>query len=103
MTEQEVRAAMKSYGWSFLRRERRSRSYVYAARKVRGKRVEVYIGSFATLAQMTLDQLMTKLGIVVPPGETILCYLSAPITELQAAPNQFVSSTSARLAEGIIA
>ncbi len=61
MTEQEVREALKSFGWSFLRRERRSKSYVYAARKMQGKRIEVYIGSFAKLAQLTLDQISTKL------------------------------------------
>ncbi len=66
MTEQEVRNAIKSHGWSLLCRERRSRSYIYAARKVQGKRKEVYIGPFAKLAQLTQDQLTSKLtGIVV--------------------------------------
>jgi hypothetical protein len=105
MTEQEVRETMKSYGWSFLRRERRSRSYVYAARKVRAKRVEVYIGSFTALAQLTLDQLITKLGIVVQPSETTQCYPLAPATDQRAAPVQFVPLTMkhTRLVEGIIA
>ena len=61
MTEQEVYDIVKLYGWSFLRRRRRSRSYVYAARKMQGKRKEVYIGSIGGLAQLTLDQLTTKL------------------------------------------
>jgi hypothetical protein len=61
MTEQEVREIMKSQGWSFLRRERRSRSYMYAARKWQGKRKEVYIGPFTGLARLTLDQLIMKL------------------------------------------
>jgi hypothetical protein len=64
MTEQEVRKVLKSCGWSFLRRERRSRSYMYAARKTRGKRKEMYIAPFTKLAQLTLDQLVTKLQIV---------------------------------------
>ncbi len=66
MTEQEVRDTVRLYGWSFLRRERKSRSYVYAARKMQGKRKEVYIGPFTKLTQLTLDQLTEKLvGIVV--------------------------------------
>lgn len=69
MTEQEVREVIKSNGWSFLQRERRSRSYVYAARKVRGERIEVYVSAFTKLAQLTLDQLRKKLGIVVPTEE----------------------------------
>ena len=64
MTEQEVREAIKMHGWSFLRRERRSNSYVYAARKVQGKRREVYISPFTKLAQLTLDQLNAKLRSV---------------------------------------
>lgn len=64
MTEQEIRAAMRLYGWSFLHRKRRSRSYVYAARKQGGKRKELYIGPITAIAQLTLDQLMEKLQIV---------------------------------------
>ncbi len=45
MTEQEVRETMKLQKWSFLRRPRNSRNYIYAARKVHGRRQEVYIGS----------------------------------------------------------
>lgn len=62
MTEQEVREALRSSGWSFLRRERRRKSYVYAARKVQGKRREIYIGPFASLAQLRLDQIAEKTG-----------------------------------------
>jgi hypothetical protein len=61
VTEQEVRETIRMHGWSFLRRERRSKSYVYAARKVQGKRREVYIGPFTRLAHITLDQLNAKL------------------------------------------
>jgi hypothetical protein len=65
MTEQQVRETVRLYGWSLLRRERKSRSYMYAARKVQGKRKEVYIGPFAKLTQLTQDQLTSKLtGIV---------------------------------------
>jgi ORF D-335-like protein len=81
MTEQEVRDALKVYGWSFLRRERRRRSYVYAARKMHGKREEVYIGSLANLTQLTLDQLRAKLGVVAL-SETDWRIASAPLVPL---------------------
>jgi hypothetical protein len=61
MTEQEVRATMKAYGWSFLHRLRKNRSYVYAARKVHGLRKEVYISSLTSLEAMTVDILVEKL------------------------------------------
>lgn len=65
MTEQEVRDAVRSHGWSFLPRTRRSKSYVYAARKVQGQRKEVYISPFANLAWLTSEQLVAKLTDVV--------------------------------------
>lgn len=66
MTEQEVRAIMKAYGWSFLHRLRKNRSYVYAARKVHGLRQEVYIGSLTSLEAMTSDTLVEKLTRTYP-------------------------------------
>ena len=60
MTEQEARATMKVYRWSFLRRSRQSNDYVYAARKVRGQRQEVYIGSLISLETMTVETLVEK-------------------------------------------
>ena len=61
MTEQEARETMKVYRWSFLRRSRQSNHYVYAARKVRGQRQEVYIGSLISLETMTVETLVEKL------------------------------------------
>jgi hypothetical protein len=63
MTEQEVRETMKLYGWSFLRRERESKSYIYAARKEQGKRKEIYISSFTKLTHLTLVRLVEKLEL----------------------------------------
>jgi hypothetical protein len=62
MTEQEVRETMKLHGWSFIPRKRKSRNYIYAARKVQGKRLEQYISPFAGLTQLTVDQLVVKLN-----------------------------------------
>lgn len=61
MTEQEVREALKLHKWSFLRRPRKSHNYVYAARKVQGRRQEVYIGSLASLETLTVEALVDKL------------------------------------------
>ncbi|HYU73342.1 MAG TPA: hypothetical protein VEL31_11745 [Ktedonobacteraceae bacterium] len=61
MTEQEARETMKVYRWSFLRRSRQSNNYVYAARKVRGQRQEVYTGSLISLETMTVETLVEKL------------------------------------------
>lgn len=61
MTEQQVREAIRLRGWTFLRRQRWNRSYVYAARRIRGTRKEVYIGSVTSLARLTTDQLTAKL------------------------------------------
>ena len=63
MTEQEVRSIVKSHRWSFLRRIRNGRVYVYAARKRAGKREEMYIAPEITLAAWTVDQLERKLKL----------------------------------------
>jgi hypothetical protein len=58
MTEKEARDTMKACGWSFLLRERRGRrEYIYAARRIQGRRQEKYIGSLAALASLTAQQL----------------------------------------------
>lgn len=62
MTEQEARDTMRACGWSYLLRPRRERQYVYAARKVKGQRIEVYVGSLASLESMTVDKLKTILS-----------------------------------------
>lgn len=66
MTEQEVRATMKAYGWSFLHRLRKNHEYVYAARKLHGLRHEIYIGSLASLETMTVEGLVEKLTRIRP-------------------------------------
>lgn len=67
MTEQEVRAAMKNHRWSYLPRSRRGHNYVYAQKKVSGKKTEKYICAYTALARLTFSQLMEKLQIVVQP------------------------------------
>jgi hypothetical protein len=63
MTEQEAREIMRSCGWSYLLRTRKGKfKYVYAARKVKGQRLEVYVGSLAKLESMTVDTLKTLLS-----------------------------------------
>jgi hypothetical protein len=61
MTEQEAREALKGYRWSFLRRVRKGHTYVYAARKVHGRRREVYICSLASLETRTVEAVVEKL------------------------------------------
>jgi len=53
---------MKQCGWSFLRRKRRSREYVYAARKDQNRRIERYICPLAKLAELSRNSLIVKLN-----------------------------------------
>ncbi len=63
MTEQETRDIMRGCGWSYLLRTREGKwRYIYAARKEKGQRKEVYIGSLASLESMTVDKLKTILS-----------------------------------------
>lgn len=66
MTEQEAREVMKLHKWSFLRRPRNSRNYIYAARKVHGRRQEVYIGPLNSLETMAVEVLVEKLTCMRP-------------------------------------
>lgn len=66
MTEQEMREVLKSYRWSFIRRTRKNHAYVYAARKVQGLRREIYIGSLASLENMTVEGVVEKLARILP-------------------------------------
>jgi hypothetical protein len=61
MIEQEAMEVLKKCGWSYLQRQRRKRLYVYAARRVKGRRVEKYVGPVSSLACMTKDELERKL------------------------------------------
>ena len=63
MTEQEVRETMKAHRWSFLCRMRKNHAYVYAARKVNGKREERYVTPLTSLGKLTVDQLEAKLNL----------------------------------------
>ncbi len=71
MTEKEVRAALKQRRWSFLFRKRKSRQYIYAARKVQNKRIECYICPSADLPTLSRSSLLVKLDSIVPftPGQ----------------------------------
>ena len=58
MTEQEVKDVVRKCGWSYLLRTRRGkRNYIYAARKVAGKREEKYIGALTSLEELTTERL----------------------------------------------
>jgi hypothetical protein len=61
MTEQEARDTMRAFRWSFLRRVRKGHTYVYAARKVHGRRREIYICSLASLEIRTVEVVVEKL------------------------------------------
>ena len=69
MTEQEVRTAMKKHRWSYLPRTRKGRSYIYAQRKVDGKKTEKYVCAYTSLAQLSLSQLLIKLQVVAQSVE----------------------------------
>jgi hypothetical protein len=56
-----VRKALKAQGWSCLQRIRKDRIYIYAARKVGGKREECYIGPLESLKTLTAKSLSDKL------------------------------------------
>jgi hypothetical protein len=63
MTEKEAREAMKALGWTYMQRKRRGgRLYVYAERKQAGRKVEKYVGSLASLENMTVEDLQRKLA-----------------------------------------
>ncbi len=58
MTEDEVRQMVKKCGWSYLRRLRRGRNwYAYAAKHVKGKRYERYLGPVTGLPRLTDEEL----------------------------------------------
>jgi hypothetical protein len=61
MTEDQLRDLVKSCGWSLLRRRRYHQWYAYAARFVRNKRQERYLGRLADLEHLTEDQVKRKL------------------------------------------
>lgn len=61
MDEQEIRAVLKRYGWSYLLRKRGTRAYIYAARKVHNKREERYISTFAALVELSVQAVLVKL------------------------------------------
>jgi len=62
MTIQEVRECLKSEGWTYLPRLRKGRSYIYAQRKVHGKKIERYICALAALAEKTINDILEKLN-----------------------------------------
>ncbi len=71
MTAQEAKTALKSHGWSYLPRVRKGHSYIYAQRKLNGKKIERYICSLTALADFTLDRILVKLhcnALPVPTG-----------------------------------
>ncbi|MBA2395834.1 MAG: hypothetical protein H0V70_24160 [Ktedonobacteraceae bacterium] len=66
MTEQDVRVTMKQHRWSYLPRKRRNGlDYVYAQRKVEGKKHEKYICAYTALDKLNIEQLVAKLTDIV--------------------------------------
>ena len=63
MTVQEVKEQLREQRWSFIRRMRKERAYIYAARKVGGQRKERYITPLTSLETLTTEVLMAKLRI----------------------------------------
>lgn len=66
MTTQEIQAILKAEGWTYLPRGRKGRSYIYAQRKINGKKIERYICSLATLASITIGEIFVKLTHDIP-------------------------------------
>lgn len=69
MTAQEAKTVLKAQGWSYLPRIRNGRSYIYAQRKLNGKKIERYICSLAALANYTIDRILVKLNLNAPPAQ----------------------------------
>ncbi len=63
MTQEEVRTIMKSQGWTYQERRRRSlgTKYIYARRRQGTVIVERYICPLSQLNVLTEEQLKTKL------------------------------------------
>jgi hypothetical protein len=62
MTEEEAKAILKARGWTWhIRTRRRGTPYIYAARRIRDKMYERYIGPLSQLPQMTEADIVAKL------------------------------------------
>lgn len=62
MTEEEVRAIMKTHGWTYKERSPKGvAKYIYAVRKQRGKLLDHYICPLSKLGDLTEQELLTKL------------------------------------------
>jgi hypothetical protein len=61
VTEQELKVVMREHRWSYLPRVRGGRSYIYAQRKMGGKKMERYVCAYTALSQLSLSQLLAKL------------------------------------------
>ena len=64
MTEKEARTIMKSQGWTYQERRRRSlgKKYVYARRRQGTAIVERYICPLSRLSTLTEEQLKVKIA-----------------------------------------
>lgn len=65
VTEEEARTIMKSQGWTYQERRRRSlgRKYVYARRRQGTTIVERYICPLSQLSTLTEEQLKAKIAL----------------------------------------
>jgi len=73
MTEEEARSIMRSNGWVYHERPRRSlrTRYLYAERREGKKKIERYICPLSRLGELTEDELKAKLApeAIETPGE----------------------------------
>ncbi len=68
MTAQEAKKTLKAQGWSYLPRIRKGHSYIYAQRKINGKKTERYICSLTALENFTTNEILVKLNHKVLPS-----------------------------------
>jgi len=68
MTEEEVRATMKTYGWFYTeRRPRGVARYVYAKRRQGPRMIMRYVCPFSKLEHLTEQDLIAKLAPISEP------------------------------------
>jgi hypothetical protein len=71
VTEAEAHTIMKTHGWTFIKRTRRTlgTKYLYAQRRQGYKLAERYICPFSKLGNLTEQELVAKL--TQPPAEKL--------------------------------
>lgn len=62
MTEAELKHYMREYGWTFVRRARRDKVYVYAVQQRDMHKYERYVCKGVDIALLTVDSVKEKLS-----------------------------------------